>query len=92
MIKWFKETEAKLEADIKKMDTEAKEHEDAWNFLLRSQGYSESGIAAFHRAAWCLTIIIIVGGLATVYWGLQKFEIWPFESREAERTIEEEPV
>ena len=84
--KWLEEQNAKLDGDIKEME----EFNDAFDFAMRSKGYSEGALRMIHGVAWAITVSICAAIVGGVFWGLRKFEIWPFGPKESEIPVVEE--
>jgi len=83
--KWLEEQNAKLDDDIKEME----EFNDAFDFAMRSKGYSESTLRLIHGVSWLLTVSICVATVAGIFWVLRQYEIWPFGATENDEPIVE---
>ena len=69
-----------------------KEFDEAFDFALRTKGYSEGTIRFIHVLAWTSSVAALIAMVAAVFWGLRRFNIWPFGSKATDtKSVNEEP-
>jgi len=71
---------------------EMEEFNEAFDFAMRSKGYSERTLRLIHGVTWVITVSICAAVVAGAVWGLQVLGIWPFGPKESDKpVIEEKP-